>query len=147
MTQVSIKPPQRLRAQSEEREPKPDGLLSWDPARVFFRLLSDERGGAGCGASLTPLKACTDVARIEALAEQLVPRLSGATQWPLVAVLYLPRLGRINVSVRREPGGWNIELDAEQETTQRWLGSVRQQCQARLAADLGRSVCLGLPTC
>ena len=147
MTQVSIKPPQRLREQGEAREPNPDAQLSWDPARVFARLLSGERDGAGCGASPTPLKACTDVARIEALVEQLAPSLSGVTQWPLVAVLHLPRLGRINASVRRELGGWNIELDAEQMATKRWLRGVRQPCQARLAADLGRSVCLVLPAC
>jgi hypothetical protein len=147
MTQVSIKPPQRWRELGDEREPKADALLSWAPAHVFARLLDDERGGAGCGASLTSLKACTDVTRIEALTEQLVPKLSGATQWPLVAVLHLPRLGRINASVRRELGGWNIELDAEEAATQRWLGGVRQQCQARLAAGLGRPVCLALPAC
>lgn len=143
MTQVSINPPQRWRELGDEREPKPDALLSW----AFARLLDDERGGAGCGASLTSLKACTDVTRIEALTEQLAPKLSGATQWPLVAVLHLPRLGRINASVRRERGGWNIELDAEEAATQRWLGGVRQPCQARLAAGLGRPVCLALAAC
>jgi hypothetical protein len=75
---------------------------------------------------------------IEALAEQLAPRMQAASQWPLQAVLYLPRLGRINASVRREQ-------DAEEKATVRWLSGVRQQCEDRFAATLGQPVNLFLP--
>jgi hypothetical protein len=82
---------------------------------------------------------------IEALAEQLAPRMQAASQWPLQAVLYLPRLGRINARVRREQGAWNVELDAEEKATVRWLSGVRQQCEDRFAATLGQPVSLFLP--
>jgi hypothetical protein len=59
--------------------------------------------------------------------------------------LYLPRLGRINASVRRERGAWAIELDAEHDATARWLSGVRQQCEHRLAGALGQPVSLLLP--
>lgn len=136
MTQVPISAPRRVRELRDEREPKPDGLLPWDQGRLFARLLVDERGGSGYGASHTSIKACTEATRIEALTEHLVPLIAGTTQWPLIAVLHLPRLGRINARVSRERDGWNIELEAEQETTARWLSSVQPQCQVRLAACL-----------
>jgi hypothetical protein len=81
---------------------------------------------------------------IEALTEQLAPRVVGASQWPLVAVLYLPRLGRINASVRREPGAWSIELAAEEASTAHWLGGVRQRFQDGLEQSVGVPVSLSL---
>lgn len=82
---------------------------------------------------------------IEALAEQLAPRVLAGSQWPLQAVLYLPRLGRINASVRREQSAWAIELEAEHDATARWLGGVRQQCEDRFTQALGLPVSLSLP--
>ncbi|AMN78792.1 hypothetical protein AYR47_10850 [Pseudomonas azotoformans] len=83
---------------------------------------------------------------IEALAEQLVPRLQAASQWPLQAVLYLPRLGRINASVRREQNAWSIDLDAQDDATARWLNGVRQQVEDRFTQLLGQTVSLLLPS-
>ena len=83
---------------------------------------------------------------IEALAEQLAPRMQAALQWPLQAVLYLPRLGRINASVRREQSAWSIELEAQEDETARWLNGVRQQVEGRLTQTLGQTVSLRLPT-
>jgi hypothetical protein len=60
--------------------------------------------------------------------------------------LYLPRLGRINASVRRERGAWAIELDAEHDATARWLSGVRQQCEDRLAASWGSPSARCCPT-
>ena len=91
-------------------------------------------------------RAASGAAMIEALAEQLAPRIQATAQWPLQAVLYLPRLGRINASVRREQGAWAIELDAEHDATARWLSGVRQPCEDRLAGALGQPVSLLLPT-
>jgi hypothetical protein len=77
---------------------------------------------------------------IAAMTEQLVPRIHAAVQWPLHAVLYLPSLGRINASVRREQGAWNVELEAEEERTARWLLGVRQPLENGLAGALGQPV-------
>jgi hypothetical protein len=77
---------------------------------------------------------------IAAMTEQLAPRINAAVQWPLQAVLYLPRLGRINASVRREQGAWNVELDAEEERTARWLPGVRQHLEDGLAGALSQPV-------
>ena len=82
---------------------------------------------------------------IEALTEQLAPRMLVGSQWPMMAVFHLGRLGRINASIRREQGSWNVELDAEQDNTARWLSGVRQQCEGRLAGELGLAVSLRLP--
>jgi len=74
------------------------------------------------------------------MAEQLAPRIQGASQWPLQARLYLPRLGRINASVRREQGAWNVELMAEEPHTAHWLPGVRQRLEDGLAAALAQPV-------
>ena len=91
-------------------------------------------------------KTADGAAMIEALVDQLAPRLQAASQWPLNAVLYLPRLGRINASVRREQGAWSIDLEAQEESTARWLSGMRQQCEGRLADTLGQPVSLCLPS-
>ncbi|WP_340054299.1 type III secretion system HrpP C-terminal domain-containing protein [Pseudomonas sp. JAI120] len=83
---------------------------------------------------------------VEALTEQLAPRVQAGSQWPLQAVLYLPRLGRINASVRREQSAWSIELEAEHDATARWLSGVRQQCEDRFSAVLGLPVNLLVPS-
>lgn len=145
MTKVPTSLPKRLRT----RDPRNDlaaGMapaVPWEHIRLFARLVADgDRSGSG--ASLARRKAGAEVSMIEALTEQLVPRVMGASQWPLVAVLYLPRLGRINASVRREPGAWNIELAAEEVSTACWLGGVRQHCQEGLAQSLGLPVRLNV---
>ncbi|MBO0492105.1 type III secretion system HrpP C-terminal domain-containing protein [Pseudomonas sp. Marseille-Q1929] len=144
MTQVSTKPTERPRVPRAEREPQATSVVLWEQGRFFAQLLADEDGGGGYGASLGNLKAVSATTLVQALTEQLVPRVLGAAQWPLQATLYLPRLGRINASVRREQGAWNIELDAELDATARWLSGVRQQCQEQLTGALGLAVNLHL---
>lgn len=148
MTCVSNKPPERPRSREpgEDRERTTAGMVPWEQGRLFAQLFSSEGDGAGYGASLSGMKASADVAMIEALADQLAPRVLAGVQWPLQAVLYLPRLGRINASVRREQGAWGIDLDAEHDATARWLREVRQECQGRLTRSLGLPVSLQLPT-
>ena len=121
------------------------GVLPAELTRLFSQLWADEGEGSGAGPQLSGTKASGAAAMIEALAEQLVPRLQAASQWPLQAVLYLPRLGRINASVRREPNAWTIELEAEHDATARWLSGVRQQCEERFSGELGMPVNLLLP--
>ena len=147
MTQVANKPVERprLREPREEREPGTVGVVPWEQGRLFAQLFAHDGEDAGTGASLSGKKAVAGIAMIEALAEQLAPRVLAGSQWPLQAVLYLPRLGRINASVRRERGAWAIELDAEHDATARWLSGVRQQCEDRLAGALGQPVSLLLP--
>jgi len=55
-------------------------------------------------------------------------------------VLYLPRLGRINASVQRQSGAWNVELDAEEPRTAHWLATVQKRYQDRLTEALGQPV-------
>jgi hypothetical protein len=148
MTQVSNKPTERARQREprEEREPGATTGMTVDLGRLFAQLFTEEGGGTGAGASLSGKKASAGIALIEALTEQLAPRVQAASQWPLQAVLYLPRLGRINASVRREQGAWTVELEAEQSATARWLSGVRQQCEDRFAGALGLPVSLLLPS-
>ena len=147
MTQVSNNPtePPRPRESREEREPSTAGVGMLEQGRLFARLFTDNDEDTGARGSLSGARASSGVAMLEALAEQLAPRIQAAAQWPLQAVLYLPRLGRINASVRRERGAWAIELDAEHDATARWLSGVRQQCEDRLAGALGQPVSLLLP--
>ncbi|NVZ19379.1 type III secretion system HrpP C-terminal domain-containing protein [Pseudomonas costantinii] len=147
MNQVSNSSPERSRPREpkEEREPMTGGVVLWEQGRLFASLFADEGEESGYGASSLGNKALANVAMIDALAEQLAPRIQGASQWPLQAVLYVPRLGRISASVRREQGAWNIELDAEEDATARWLSGVRQQCQERFMETLGQPVNLHLP--
>lgn len=135
----------RLRESREEREPGTEGVVPLELGRLFAQLLTGDGEGDGTGASLSGKKTSANVAMIEALAEQLAPRVLAGSQWPLQAVLYLPRLGRINASVRREQSAWAIELEAEQDATARWLSGMRQQCEGRFAATLGLPVSLLLP--
>jgi hypothetical protein len=147
MTQVANKPAERPRSREprEERESGAAGIVPWEQGRLFAQLFADDDEGAGTGASLSGKKSATGIAMIEALTEQLAPRVLAGSQWPLQAVLYLPRLGRINTSVRREQNAWAIELEAENDVTARWLSGVRQQCEDRFADALGLPVSLSLP--
>ena len=147
MTQVSNTPtePPRPREPREEREPSTAGVVMWEQGRLFARLFDDGgQDSGGYGASLNGIKASGDVAMIGALTEQLAPRMLVGSQWPLMAVFHLGRLGRINASIRREQGGWNVELHAEQDNTVHWLSGVRQQCEQRLAQSLRQPVSLYL---
>ena len=148
MTQVSNKPVERPRPREvrEEREPGATGVVSWEQGRLFAQLFADNDEGTGSGASLSGIKASTDASMVEALTEQLAPRIQAGSQWPLQAVLYLPRLGRINASVRREQSAWSIELEAEHDATARWLSGVQQQCEDRFSAVLGLPVNLLVPS-
>jgi hypothetical protein len=147
MTQVSTNKPERARSREprDEREPGVGTVLPWEQGRLFAQLFSakgDDTSGFSSG--LAQPAAHGDRALLEMFSEHLVPRLNAANQWPLHATLYLPRLGRINVSARREHGAWDIELEAEEERTSLWLAGVRQNCQDRLARALGQPVSLGL---
>lgn len=146
MTQVSDKPREHrsLRSSREDRIPDGGAVVPWEQRQMFALLFDDEGQGAGSGTSPANNKAAGDIARIEALIEQVVPRFHGGSPWPLNAVLYVPRLGRINARIQREQSGWNVELEAEQEATSRWLQGVRQQCEQRLAASQDLPVTLHL---
>jgi len=144
MTQV---PSGKLeRPPREERESTPGAVLPWEQGRLFSQLFAGDGDEEGFGQSLTASKARSDLALFETFAEQLVPRLNAASQWPLQAAFFLPRLGRVDVSARREQGAWHIELDAQDERTRMWLVGVQQCCQHRLSADLGLPVHLSLAT-
>lgn len=146
MTQVQASKPERPRPREPraDQEPVPSGGVPWEQGRLFTQLLDSDAEGAGYGTSATAAGVAGDTLMIEAMTAQLAPRIHGSAQWPLQAVLYLPRLGRISASVRREQGLWNIELAAEQELAARWLGDVRQRCEERLAEALGAPVALHL---
>jgi hypothetical protein len=147
MTQVSSKPYERPRPREsrEDRDPAMAGVVPWEQGRLFAQLFGDDAAHTGYGAAQSGMGMPAAVAMIDALAEQLAPQVLGAAQWPLQATLYIPRLGRINASVRREQNVWGIELEAEHEATSRWLCGVRQQCQERMAGALGSPVSLHLP--
>ena len=142
MTQVPASKPERPRLcePRDDREPVMVGGLARELGQLFTHLLGDTDESAGYGPSATGAAASADILMIEAMTGQLLPQIRGGVQWPLQALLYLPRLGRINASVRREQGAWSIELAAEQELTARWLGGVRQCCEERLAEGLGQPV-------
>ena len=147
MKQVSVSPPERQRPREsrDDRAPEFGTLVPWEQGRLFARLFDDGgQDSGGYGASLNGIKASGDVAMIGALTEQLAPRMLVGSQWPLMAVFHLSRLGRINASIRREQGGWNVELHAEQDNTVHWLSGVRQQCEQRLAQSLRQPVSLYL---
>ena len=148
MTQVPPSKPERPRPPRDEGETSVGSVLPWEQGRLFSQLFSGEREREGEGKGLRqtkhPSMACTDLTQVGAFAEQLVPRLNVATQWPLQAAFFLPRLGRVDVTARREQGAWHVELDAEQEDARLWLGRVRQRCEERLSADLGRAVHLSV---
>ncbi|WP_411381262.1 type III secretion system HrpP C-terminal domain-containing protein [Pseudomonas sp. MPB26] len=148
MKQVFDKPAERprLRETREDRESGTAGVVPAELTRLFAMLWTDDRDGSGAHASLSGKKGMGSVAMIEALAEQLAPRIQAVSQWPLQAVLYLPRLGRINARVCREQDAWSIDLEAQEDATARWLSGVRQPCEDRLAVALGQPVSLHLPT-
>ncbi|AZE92837.1 type III secretion protein HrpP [Pseudomonas orientalis] len=120
--------------------------------RMFSQMFADdeqfpEHAAGSAGAS----RVTVELAMIGALTDQLMPRFSGVSQWPLQVALYVPRLGRIRARVQREREAWGIELQAEQDTTARWLTGVRQCCQSRMVEILGHPVNLqvidGTSTC
>ncbi len=144
MTQVPSSKPERSRSLRDERESTPGTVVPWEQGRFFSQLFSGEGDGEGFSSSLGASMTQADQALVEAFAEQLVPRLNAVSQWPLQAAFFLPRLGRVDVSARREQGAWHAELDAEEEHTRAWLGGVRQRCQDRLSTDLRQPVYLSL---
>ena len=87
MTQVSDKPAERprVREQREERELGAGGVVPAELTRLFNQLWADDGEGSGGGASLSGSKLLGGAAMIEALAEQLGPRLLATSQWPLPA--------------------------------------------------------------
>ena len=144
MTQVPSSKPERSRSLRDERESTPGTVLPWEQGRFFSQLFSGKGDGEGFSSFLGASMTQSDQALVEAFAEQLVPRLNAVSQWPLQAAFFLPRLGRVDVSARREQGAWHVELDAEEERVRAWLGGVRQRCQDRLSTDLRQPVYLSL---
>ncbi|WP_448653040.1 type III secretion system HrpP C-terminal domain-containing protein [Pseudomonas fluorescens] len=130
----------RMREQGEDREKGVEAVVPWLHAHVFAQLFAKDDGHGGYVSRTPAQSAATDKLMIEALTTQLALRVQGVPQWPLLAVLYLPRLGRINASVQRQPGAWNIELQAEEQGTAQWLGTVQKNYQDRLAEALGQPV-------
>ena len=146
MKPVSVIPPERLNLREFrlDRVPVIDALVPWEDRRLFAQLLNDGSHDAGQWPSLAGIKVSGDISLVDALNERLVSRIEGASQWPLTAVLYLPHLGRIDSRIGQEQGAWTIELQAERESTTRWLSGVRQQSEQRLAESLARPVSLRL---
>ncbi|AIG04843.1 type III secretion protein RspP [Pseudomonas fluorescens] len=146
MTQVSASKPERprLREPRDDREPVMAWGMAGESGQLFTQLLGDTEEGAGYASSTAGAAVSANILMIEAMTSQLLPHIRGGGQWPLQALLHLPRLGRISASVRREQGTWSIELAAEQEHTARWLGGVRQSCQTKLCEALGQPVDLHL---
>ncbi len=146
MKQVCDKPAERprLREARQDHEAGTAGVVPAELTRLFAQLWTDDGDRSGAHASLSSTKGLDSVAMIQALAEQLAPRIQAVSQWPLQAVLYLPRLGRINARVRREQDAWGIDLEAQEDATARWLSGVRQPCEDRLAVALGQRVSLHL---
>lgn len=130
-----------VRQPREDREPNAAGVVPWEHGRLFTQLFaSDDDNEGGFASGLSGPKASADKAMIEALTAQLAPRIQVSAQWPLQAVLYLPRLGRINARVEKGASAWSVELDAEEARTAQWLGDVRKRCQDGLAEALGQPV-------
>ncbi|AZF03502.1 type III secretion system HrpP C-terminal domain-containing protein [Pseudomonas sp. R5-89-07] len=142
MTSISANTPERHRRRDsrEDRVHEVGAPVPWEQRQLFTRLFGDDEQGSGRSASQAGTKASGDLAMVEALTEQLVPRLQSVSTWPLTVAMYLPRLGRINARIRRERVGWNIELEAQQKATTSWLCGVRHQCEHRLAASLALPV-------
>jgi hypothetical protein len=142
MTQVPVNKPERPRPREprDDREPGTGVFVPMEQRLLFTQLFTRDREGGGYGSSRTALTGPTEALMIEAMTEQLAPRMQAAAQWPLQAMLYLPRLGRITASVRREQGAWNVELTAEETHTARWLPGVRQRLEDGLAGALAQPV-------
>ncbi|AZF51183.1 type III secretion protein HrpP [Pseudomonas sp. R4-34-07] len=144
MNAISANTPERQRRRDprEDRVHEVGAPVPWEQRQLFTQLFGDDEQDSGRSASQPGTRAGGDVAMVEALSEQLIPRLQSGSTWPLTVAMYLPRLGRINARVRREGVGWNIELEAQQDATARWLYDVRHQCEHRLAASLALPVAL-----
>ncbi|OZO06301.1 hypothetical protein B7453_01155 [Pseudomonas sp. IB20] len=130
----------RMRETREDREAGVEAVVPWVHVQLFTQIFAKDDGQGGYASRLPTKSAAADKVMLEALTEQLALRVQGVTQWPLLAVLYVPRLGRINASVQRQPGAWNIELEAEEQRTADWLGTVKKRYQDRLVEALGQPV-------
>lgn len=85
MTQVPSSKPERSRSLRDERESTPGTVLPWEQGRFFSQLFSGKGDGEGFSSFLGASMTQSDQALVEAFAEQLVPRLNAASQWPLQA--------------------------------------------------------------
>lgn len=117
---------------------QPSGLT---PAQVSFYGYSNTDSAYKADSKLfADNLSGLDAGLVQALFEQLMPRMAWSGQWPLQFVIGLARRGRIKVSARYERYAWSISLEAEQYATHQWLASQQQYCQRRLARKLGHSV-------
>lgn len=135
MTELTVPAPQRVLGQY----PRDSGVLRRvADSKLFSALLAP--GGQGCSPDTRPANPADAAGFIDAMSEQLMPRLGGSGHWPMQFVMCLARRGRIKVSARHEPQGWSIWLDAERADTCQWLAGQQQRCQQSLACRLGRPV-------
>lgn len=142
MTSISANTSERQRRRDprEDRVHEVGAPVPLEQRQLFTQLFGGDEQDSGRSASHAGIKASGDRVMVEALTEQLVPRLQGVSAWPLTVAMYLPRLGRISARIRRERAGWNIELEAQQNATASWLYGVRHQCEQRLASGLALPV-------
>ncbi|KTC24645.1 hypothetical protein AO391_11675 [Pseudomonas marginalis ICMP 9505] len=142
MKQVPVSKSERPRVRElwEDAEVGSGAPASLEQRRLFVQLFAKSDDQGGYVSTLPGLMASPDRVMLEALAGQLTARIHGAAQWPLLVALYLPRLGRINASVRKEPGAWSVELEAEEERTAQWLSRQHKRCQDTLTEAFGQPV-------
>lgn len=142
MSKISEGKPERpgAREYGADEEPAIGGAVPVDAMRVFARLLVNVDGVGGYVSCAPAPQLWANRLMIEALAEQLAPRIQAGMQWPLLAVLYLRGQGRIKACVQRQSGVWNIGLHAEEQHATRWLGAVSNSLQNRLSEALGQAV-------
>lgn len=132
MNSPPVTQPERPREPPAERVPRGEGAITWEHGRLFARYVA--------GGGERPKAGHADDGLFVSLSDQLALRLCDPSQSPLQAVLYLPRLGRIHLSARRELATWDIALRAEEAPTSRWLVGARAGCEDRLARALGQPV-------
>ncbi|MES2870941.1 MAG: type III secretion system HrpP C-terminal domain-containing protein [Pseudomonadota bacterium] len=131
MTQPIELKPARVPSRDYERDLR-QAVASVADSQLFAGLM------AGGTSRVSPSAA--DVRLAQAVSDQLLLRVSGASQWPIQFVIELARRGRVHVSARYERRVWTISLQAEQAATSQWLGEQQQSCQQSLARRLGQPV-------
>ncbi|MHA6494937.1 type III secretion system HrpP C-terminal domain-containing protein [Pseudomonas borbori] len=152
MNPAEVKQPPReastTRWRDSDQEPAGgmQNLLVQGDGRWFAQLLGNQGGGSqghADGAGALSSAALLEVGTLNALVDQLAPRLHDLAEAPLQALLHLPQLGRVSVSARRVRGeGWDIDLRADDQDSQERLAACQQRCQDALGQALGQPVTL-----
>ena len=113
-------------------------------AQGFRRLLDsfDEDPRSDCQAQAAGFEVVPE-ASLEALVEQLEPRLALDRAPRLEFLLYLPNLGRLRINAERRQGaGWWLALTCDSEHACRFLQRHADDCAARLSQGLDEPVAL-----